>query len=235
MSDRAFYDGLHVITGTTFEESFSGRSRKGIGPVDVFKFNLQRMWFGLEALERIDERFHALIKRERRDIINRAVRSQYELKWASKATRCPMYLEMGCAWQDSEFISSEGTMEHSIPVSNLIDQILRAWPERSEIGSDECIFAATYYVALMAPVVLLSRATDRRLSKAGYHKRHPDQARPLSRYDKANTTILNYHGKPSNNTTLENHIELVKMTQAGRTYISDVTINEVLQNFGDQT
>ena len=226
MNRERINDGLHVIAGTNFEKTFSGRSRKGIDPQGAFRFNLQRMWRSLEAVERIDDVFCTLIERERRDIVNRAVRSQYELKWASKASRSPMYLEKGCNWRDPEVIKSEGCMEHAIPVSILIDPILQAWPKRSEIMSPQCLFASTYYVALMAPVVLLSKETNSRLSKAGFHTKHPDPVRPLSRYTEVDAIILNYEGRCSNEITLNDHIELVKRTKAGRTYLSDATIKE---------
>ncbi len=189
------------------------------------------MWASLEAVDQINCKFVPLIDRERRNIVNRAVRSQYELGWASKAFRCPMYFEGGYTWQSNELIKSEGIMEHSIPVSLLVDHVLSVWPERSKIDCHHCVFASTYYLALMTPVVLVSRATDRRLSNEGVHKAHPNPTLPLSRYSVVDAQILNFEGQPSNDITLQDHISVVKQTRAGSTYLSDASIQRAIASF----
>lgn len=222
---------FHILTGNSFFEAFSGRSRKGFGPLEAFKFNLELMWTSLEAVEKINCKFRPLIERERRNIVNRAVRSQYELGWASKAFQCPMYFEFVYSPQNNEAIKPVGIMEHSIPVSMLVNLVLDAWPKRRKIASDHCFLASTYYVALMTPVVLVSRTTDRMLSNNGLHKAHPNPSRPLSRYSEVDAEILNFNGQPSNDIALEDHIALVKKTQAGCTYLSDASLQKAIVSF----
>lgn len=234
MGEKNNDTSLHILSGETFRIAFSGRSRKKIGPSEAFRFNLQRMWVSLEAIDRVDPEFRPLIEREKRDIVSRAIRSQYELGWASKAFRRPMYFESNCQWKNADFYNREGMMEHSIPVSILVDKVLQNWPERDDIRSDGCLFASTYYVALMSPVVLLSKETDRKLSVEGFHRRHQDPIHPLSRYAKVGAAILDHAGQRSNNITLDNHIALVKRTPAGSTYLTDMSIAAALGRFASR-